>query len=153
MFNLNEVADKMELDENTLNILLRKCSITPVNDQLNMIQMQELMDYLQKKNNSIREKAETYMEDMVQNRSILIDTCSIICPNFPQFMENIKPMLIRYDKHIIVPSSVLDELNNLYAKKPVLKQRIRDIYKQIKTFIEQNLISIYDDGNKLLVTK
>lgn len=75
MFNLNEVADKMELDENTLNILLRKCSITPVNDQLNMIQMQELMDYLQKKNNSIREKAETYMEDMVQNRSILIDTC------------------------------------------------------------------------------
>ena len=50
MFNLNEVADKMELDENTLNILLRKCSITPVNDQLNMIQMQELMDYLQKKN-------------------------------------------------------------------------------------------------------
>ena len=83
MFNLNEVADKMELDENTLNILLRKCSITPVNDQLNMIQMQELMDYLQKKNNSIREKAETYMEDMVQNRSILIDTCSIIGPNFP----------------------------------------------------------------------
>lgn len=149
MFNLNEVADKMELDKNALNMLLGQCSITPVNDQLNMIQMQKLMNYLQKKNNFIREKAEIYMEDMVQNRSILIDTCSIICPNFSEFMENIKPMLIRYDKHIIIPSSVLDELNNLYAKKPVLKQRIRDIYKQIKTFIEQNLISIYDDGNKL----
>ena len=55
---------------------------------------------------------------------IIIDTCSLLAPAFCDFMDNIRPMLDKYDNMIIVPVEVTRELKKLYDKKPELREAI-----------------------------
>lgn len=77
---------------------------------------------------------------------IFIDTCALLDPAFPAFMERVTPLLTKYDNKIIVPIEVNKELINLYDKKPELRERVLYVLDTIKRN-EDNVFRIMGDEN------
>ena len=65
----------------------------------------------------VHEMSKSQLEEYVKNYKIFIDTCSLIHPGADQFWMNIIPLLKQYGNKVIIPFSVIEELNK-HSQKP-----------------------------------
>ena len=77
-------------------------------------------------------KARSMLEEYVKEWKIFIDTCSILHIDINKFWMNIYPLLEKYNKKIIVPLRVIEELekhkeNISNAKKYLLKLDLKNL--------------------------
>ena len=94
-----------------------------------------------------------FLNNIVKNYKIFIDTCSILDDNSEKFWKNITPILQKENKHIIIPRVVIEEIQKfaknyeLCAKKgdPSLHDRSRKVLKQINDLKTKGFIQIYGD--------
>lgn len=88
-------------------------------------------------NKSPEEKSKDFLDYVVKNYKIFIDTCSLLDDNAEQFWENITPFLIENNSSIIIPYRVYEEIkkhensnHNLQQKAQVVLKRIVELYNK-----------------------
>ena len=86
-------------------------------------------------------KARSMLEEYVKEWKIFIDTCSILHIDINKFWMNIYPLLEKYNKKIIVPLRVIEELEKHFSLGSN-SLRARRILDRIKTLAKEvDLIS------------
>ena len=119
--DLYEFAKKKNLSLDSAKKELSKCGIYIFNDDnivFNRTQELQIEKYffVPKISNEIETNSKKVLEDFVKDYLIFIDTCSIRLSWFPQFMKNIQPFLQKYNKYILVPEIVAEELKRSAIK-------------------------------------
>lgn len=98
-----------------------------------------------------RQKELPYLENLVaQNDMFFIDTCSVMSPYIAKFAVNIIPLLKKYDKKLVLCSSVLRELKMLTKPTGEVSNISREVYAYmglytLDKFIENGVLDYVDD--------
>ena len=146
MFNqvqVSQAANAMKVEESQLWTLLGQCGIQPQNGRLTTEQRGQLVLALEERQAGSQRRAQEKLERLVDQYTILVDTCSLLNQQFPLLMEHLESLLHMRGKALIVPSSVVRELVNLSAKKPELTERIRALLPLMAQLQQQGLLRVY----------
>lgn len=91
-----------------------------------------------------------YLEDTVRGCRILIDTCSLLNTRYDLFFKNAAPYLKKYGRQVIVPKSVLGELEK-YRHNPKVAnnkkaQAHRDkVVRDLERYRKEGLVAVFGD--------
>ena len=127
-----------------MDIWLEQAGITAPEDMLDGETLAELMQYLERRWLEQVRQAQSRMEWLCERYTMLIDTCSLLHPQFPAFAEHVTPMLQQRGKALIIPSGVWQELLSLYTRKPALQETIRTVLGLLQYLHEQGVVRILD---------
>ncbi|MBE5709927.1 MAG: hypothetical protein EGR51_08560 [Oscillibacter sp.] len=146
MFNqvqVSQAASAMKMEESQLWTLLSQCGIQPQDTSLAKAQLGQLALALEERQAGSQRRAHEKLERLVDQYTILVDTCSLLNQRFPLLMEHLEPLLRMRGKALIVPSSVVRELVSLSVKKPELTERIRALLPLMAQLQQQGLLRVY----------
>ena len=121
---------------------LEQAGIAAPDNMLDGESLAELMQYLEGCWMEQARQAHSRMEWLCERYTMMIDTCSLLHPQFPAFAEHISPMLQQRNKTLIIPGSVWQELIGLYTRKPALKEAIQTAFGLLYHLHAQGLIRI-----------
>ena len=141
-YTIRQAAEAMGVQEIALQELLDQSGILAINNNLTLDQIQELMEVLQRQNDEAARRSQKTLEQLVDRYAVLIDTCSLLHPQFPQLMEHLVPLLQRRNKPLVIPSGVIHELQSLAVKKPELKEQIDQLLPQLASLCREHLVRI-----------
>lgn len=87
---------------------------------------------------------DSFLEELVANHIIMLDTCSIMHEGCSKFIESLCPILKKYNKKIVIPNKVIEELKKHYncwndSTKLVLAEKGLQLCKKLK---HENCLSI-----------
>ena len=140
---ISQAAKAMGLEESQLWVLLGQCGIQLQENILTQEQVHRLIEALEGKKAESQLRARENLERVVQRYILLIDTCSLLHPQFPLLMEHLTPLLLQSGKHLVVPSEVVSELQSLLLKKPELSEQIRALIPLLLQLQQQKLLRVY----------
>ena len=145
---ISQTARAMGVEEAQLQSLLTQCGIQTQEGSLTQEQLRQLMGYLEHRQEETRQRAQSNLERLVQQYVILLDTCSLLHPQFPRLLEHMVPLLLQYEKALVVPSGVAAELDSLRVKKPELAENIRLLLPQLSQLQRQGLLRVYGGASE-----
>ena len=82
------------------------------------------------------------LENFVRDYRIFIDACVFIHSDYRLFMSHAAPLLKKYNKAIIVPNRVLDEMGRVRDKYPNCRSAVRKALKDIHKYHQEGLIRV-----------
>lgn len=91
-------------------------------------------------------QAQSRMAWLCERYTMMIDTCSLLHPQFPTFAEHVGPMLHRRGKALNIPSGIWQELLSLHARKPALKETIQTVFGILHHLHAEGLVRIWGDS-------
>ena len=142
-FTLSQTAAAMGMEPAQMGLLLSQCGIRPQEDGLTLEQIQRLHQAAQARQEENRLRAQSSLERLIQRCTPLIDTCSLLHPQFPLLAERMAPLLRQNCRVLIVPSGVMAELRTLPLKKPELAERIQAVLPLLSQLHQQGLVRVY----------
>ena len=145
---ISQTARAMGVEEAQLQSLLTQCGIQTQEGSLTQEQLRQLMGYLEHRQEETRQRAQSNLERLVQQYVILLDTCSLLHPQFPRLLEHMVPLLLQHGKALVVPSGVAAELDSLRVKKPELTENIRLLLPQLSQLQRQGLLRVYGGASE-----
>lgn len=94
-------------------------------------------------------KARSMLEEYVKEWKIFIDTCSILHIDINKFWMNIYPLLEKYNKKIIVPLRVIEELekHKENISNANLSKRAKEALISLEYLRKKNLLEIRGETN------
>lgn len=113
--------------------------ISDVNAPLNQKQLEKIKVAIKRK------KAQDYLNDLVKECIVFVDTCSLMHYNFNKFTEELNPLLTQNNKRIIVPTRVVEELkkHSLNPKQePQTVQSAKVALNILNDMMNKNLIDL-----------
>ena len=137
---ISQAAGAMKMEESQLWSLLGQCGIQPVEDSLTLEQVWQLAQALEDRKQESQRRSQEKLARLTEQYTLLIDTCSLLHPQFPLLMEHLEPLLRGKGKALIVPSGMVAELRNLLLKKPELSERIRALLPLMVQLRQQGLL-------------
>lgn len=140
-----QAARAMGLDTDTLNTLLARCGIRPRDGLLDPAEAETLMCFLEEQQEQSRLRAQENLERLAERYTILIDTCSLLHPQFPALMDHLEPLLRENGKALIVPSGMIAELKSLAVRKNELREQIRDLIARLAALKREGLVSVFGE--------
>lgn len=157
MVSTGQCAKAMGLEREELEKLLDCCGIRAADSLLDQTQINTLMQYLEQQKAQSQARAQENLERLVECCVVLIDTCSLLHPQFPELMSHLIPLLLENGKTLIIPSGVVAELQSLGKRKTDLREQIRILFKQLAALKKEGLVSVFGEsgetfGDKQLLT-
>lgn len=157
MVSTGQCAKSMGLEREELKKLLDCCGIRAADSLLDQTQINTLMQYLEQQKAQSQTRAQENLERLVECCVVLIDTCSLLHPQFPELMSHLIPLLLENSKTLIIPSGVVAELQSLGKRKTDLREQIRILIKQLAALKKEGLVSVFGEsgetfGDKQLLT-
>ena len=110
---VTQAARAMGLETGELDGLLVRCGIQAEDGLLDQTQVHTLLQFLEDQQKQSRERAQDNLEQLAERYTFLIDTCSLLHPQFPELMTHLIPLLRENGKALIIPSGVVAELQSL----------------------------------------
>ncbi|MGL6104527.1 hypothetical protein, partial [Romboutsia sp.] len=89
------------------------------------------------------DREDIFLEMLVKNYKIFIDTCSLVEENSHEFFKKLEIKLLKYNKQVYIPLSVVKEIEKIIKeknKKSMVKGK-HILYK----YQQKNLLCILDD--------
>ncbi|WP_308526909.1 zinc-ribbon domain containing protein [uncultured Oscillibacter sp.] len=145
---ISQAAGAMKMEESQLWSLLGQCGIQPVEDSLTLEQVWQLAQALEDRKQESQRRSQEKLERLTEQYTLLIDTCSLLHPQFPLLIEHLEPLLRGKGKALIVPSGMVAELRNLLLKKPELAERIRALLPLMVQLRQQGLLRVFGGQNE-----
>ena len=91
------------------------------------------------------------LEIFCQEYKIFVDTCSFMYEYAESFFNKFKPLLIKYNNHLIIPSSVIIELKkNVNLDDRKAKEKAEKGFNILNSFGADNLLKIQGEENDTL---
>ena len=116
-------------------------------------QVKTLLYFLDEKNSESRRRSEEKLTYLVKRFALIIDTCSLLHPQFPALMSHLTPLLRKNGKTLLIPSSVGSELKCLSRKKEELQERIRTVFKQLLFLSREGLVDVFEEPGGIFADK
>ena len=153
---IRNIANSLNMDANRLSDTLDSAGITVKSIDANLTELQvmkikELVNAL-KVDNSKKQKEEyqfvnnmNELERLVKECIIFVDTCSFMHDSFYILANELYPLLVKYNKKIIVATKVIEELkkhSRNEGRKPDAVIKARRSIKILTTMNEKNLIQV-----------
>lgn len=94
-----------------------------------------------------------YMERLLSQKNVFIDTCSVLLKESDIFWENAIPILESYNSCIYIPSSVCYELRKIQEdkhKNPAIRKRARDVSGRLNTYINKSIVKVVGNLTRVL---
>ena len=145
---VTQAARAMGLETGELDGLLIRCGIQTEDGLLDQMQIQMLLQFLEDQQKQSRERAQENLEKLAERYTLLIDTCSLLHPQFPELMTHLLPLLRENGKALIIPSGVVAELQSLGERKVELRDQIRALVKQLAALKREGLVSVYGESTE-----
>lgn len=142
--NIKDVTDML----NSIGII-----VTNVDTHLNEKQIDKIKTVINKiksvektdNNNSLNEKYQNQLNDLVKDYVVFIDTCSLMHYNFKKLMKKLSPVLMKNNKQMIVPTKVVEELKKHlfnYEQKPQVAERAKVALNILENMKNNRLIDL-----------
>ncbi|KPA09102.1 Serine/threonine protein kinase-related domain protein [Candidatus Magnetomorum sp. HK-1] len=94
------------------------------------------------------------LEYLFRDYKIFIDVCSIMHNSSEKFFNNIKPLLIESNNHIIIPMIVVKELEkNVNSEDDKTKENAKKGFKILSSFATERLIEVQGDENDTVIER
>ena len=148
-----QAAQAVGLDPEEFNKKLECCGVQPADGQLDERQVKTLLYFLDEKNSESRRRSEEKLTYLVKRFALIIDTCSLLHPQFPALMSHLTPLLRKNGKTLMIPSSVVSELKCLSRKKEELQERIRTVFKQLLFLSREGLVDVFEEPGGIFADK
>ena len=142
---VTQAARAMGLEPEELDGLLLRWNIPADDGLLDRTQVQTLLRLLEDQQKQTQNRAQDNLAQLVERYALLIDTCSLLHPQFPELLAHLIPLLRENDKALIIPSGVVAELQSLGGRKPELRDQIRTLVKQLAALKQEGLVSVYGE--------
>lgn len=142
-FTRNQLADAMGLEPEALSAILLSCGISTTQEQLSREDVAVVQEYLQQQDQALSRRAQERLEQSLEDHTVLLDTCTLLHYQFSTWMERALPVLRRTGQALIVPSSVVQELQHLQTKKPELSDAIRTASRWLQKLQQEGLLKVY----------
>ena len=145
---VTQAARAMGLETGELDGLLVRWGIQAEDGLLDQTQVHTLLQFLEDQQKQSRERAQDNLEQLAERYTLLIDTCSLLHPQFPELMTHLVPLLRENGKALIIPSGVVAELQSLGERKVELRDQIRALVKQLAALKREGLVSVYGESTE-----
>lgn len=89
----------------------------------------------------------SYLEKIVKEYKVFIDTCSILNESFGKFVVNIYPLLLKYKTNINLIAQVIIELKKK-LKDPSLSSRAKTALETLTELSKMGLLKVYGDESE-----
>ena len=109
-FTKHNLSAAMDLTAEAMDAILLSCGISSTRENLNEEEVRAIQRYLQQQSDGLSAQAQERLERTVEQYTVLVDTCSLLHYQFSAWMEHMLPVLRRTGKRLIIPSSVLQEI-------------------------------------------
>lgn len=146
--SIDHAAQAMELEAGALRSLLDQWSIPVSGDWLEPDALTALTQYLEQQQNDAIRQSQDKLEWLVGRYTLMIDTCSLLHPQFPDFARHVMPVLRRHGKSLIVPSGVVEELKSLLGRKPELQSQVLTAAGALRTMQADGVLRIYGSSGE-----
>lgn len=146
--SVGQAARAMKLDEKALRALLGRCGISTPGDWLELDGVHALEQYLEQQQNEAVQRAQGTLERLVGRYALMIDTCSLLHPQFSDFAAHLAPVLRQYGKALVVPSGVVEELKSLLGRKPELREAVLTAAAVLREMEGEGLVRIYGSSGE-----
>ena len=143
--SISQASKAMGLDTETMNTLLTRCGVCPQNGMLDPAEVETLLRFLEERQEQSRLRAQENLERLAARYTILIDTCSLLNPQFPALMSRLVPLLQENGKALVIPSGVIAELKDLVVRKDELQEQIRELIGQLAALKREGLVSVFGE--------
>ena len=141
--SIGQAARAMKLDTEALRALLGQCGIAAPGDWLEPEGLLALERHLEEQRDEAVQRAQGTLERLVGRYALMIDTCSLLHPQFSAFVGHLAPLLRQQGKALIVPSGVVEELKSLLGRKPELREALVTAVGVLRKLQEEGLVRIY----------
>jgi len=80
--------------------------------------------------------------------TFVVGTCSLLHPQFHEMMNHLVPMLRDNGKQLILPDSVIGDLQRLVMKNPAMTDQVNDIIGLLADLRMQGLVQVVGNGSE-----
>ena len=143
-----QAARAMGVAPEELEALLARWGIRAQGGLLAPDQVAALLDCLENQQKQSTQRAQANLEQVTARYTLLIDTCALLHPQFPDLMAHLIPLLRENGKSLIVPSSVVEELRKLGRTKPELCEQVRTLAGNLAALKDEGLVSVYGESGE-----
>lgn len=143
-----QAARAMGVTPEELENMLAKWGIRAEGGLLAPDQAAALLDCLEKQQAESRRRAQANLEQVTARYTLLIDTCALLHPQFPDLMAHLIPLLRENGKSLIVPTGVVAELRRLGETKPELREQVRVLARNLAALKDEGLVSVYGESGE-----
>ena len=141
--SIGQAARAMKLEEPQLHTILECCGISTEAGWLEADDITALEQYLEERRDEALRQSQSKLERLTERYTLMIDTCSLLHPQFSAFAAHLAPLLRQYGKALIVPSGVVEELKSLLERKPELRDTVFAAVGTLRGLQNEGLIRIY----------
>lgn len=93
-------------------------------------------------------RAQENLVRLVSRYTFLIGTCSLLHPQFSEMMGHLIPLLRENGKYLIIPDSVINDLQRLVIKNPEMTDQISNLIHQLANLRMEGLVQVCGNGTE-----
>lgn len=91
-------------------------------------------------------RAQENLSRLAARYTFLIGTCALLHPKFPEMMDHLAPLLRENNRSLIVPDSVINDLQRLVVKNPDMTVQISDVIHMLASLRLEGLVQVCGNG-------
>ena len=91
-------------------------------------------------------RARENLSRLTARYTFIIGTCALLHPKFPEMMDNLAPILRENNKSLIVPDSVINDLQRLVVKNPEMTVQISEVIHLLAGLRLEGLVQVCGNG-------
>jgi len=91
-------------------------------------------------------RAQENLSRLAARYTFIIGTCALLHPKFPEMMGHLAPLLRENGRSLIIPDSVINDLQRLVVKNPDLTVQISDVIHLLAGLRLEGLVQVCGNG-------
>lgn len=94
-------------------------------------------------------RAKENLARLAARYTFIVGTCALLHPKFPEMIEHLAPMLRENGKQLLVPTSVIGDLQRLVLKNPGMTGQVNELIGLLANLHVNGLVLVCGDSGEL----